>query len=173
MTGQKQNDYQLYVVLTTSVKTSTTTRMASEEKRITCGDPAVPPNYLPSGIMYLKALLKLTEVDTRATSAHIRKQLSQLPNNMMKTAKSDVKVFNRHAQQLLDCLPARGETADDAILHLLDAYENTEETNFTNWADRTCKIYKTKGMETEDLMKAALQKYQTLVQSDKWCILSQ
>lgn len=169
----KQNDFQLYTLITSSVDSSTTTRMASEEKRYTCGDPNVPANYLPSGIMYLKILLKLAEVDTRATSAHIRKQLSQLPTYIVKKAKNDIKAFNEHAQRLLDRLAARGEKADDAILHLLDAYENTDDTNFTNWADRTRETYELNGMEVDDLMQAALQKYQTLVQADKWCVLSQ
>ena len=82
-----QNNYQLYLCLTTLVDAETKKRMVNESEVYMAHIQQV--DYF-CGVSYLKLLLSKAEVDTRANASHILCNFSHLDVFMKETANNDV-----------------------------------------------------------------------------------
>jgi hypothetical protein len=128
-TRKRQNNYQLFVCLTNSIDDNTKRLLAFEEK-VYCA------NGHPCGVTYLKLLLQKAEVDTRATAAHIRRNLNQLNIYMVKEAKHNIVQFNQHVNEQLSILSSRGESSNDIIINLFTGYLACSDKKFIEYIEK-------------------------------------
>ena len=100
-TRAAQNSSQLYECLTRSLTEEAKMRAISNRSQyIVTGTP--------DGPLFLKTLIMLSHIDTRATSAHIRKNLSSL-DTYMSNVSSDIVKFIEYVKLQVVELAARGE----------------------------------------------------------------
>ena len=165
-TRKRQNNYQLFVCITNSVDDYTKRMLAIEEKVYTS-------NGHPCGVTYLKLLIQKAEVDTRATAAHIRRNLTQLNVYMLKEAKHNIIKFNQHVSEQISALASRGETSNDIIINLFTGYLSCSDKKFVEYIEKCQDEYEDGADITyQSLMHKAEEKYQSRILNDEWNSLS-
>jgi hypothetical protein len=107
-----QDNRALYECLNNSLTTEGLAKVRINEVEYMHGNPP-----LPSGLLFLKIVIRESYLDSNATSSMIRIQLSNLDTYIVQ-AGNDINKFNKHVQALLEALNARGETTSDLLTNL-------------------------------------------------------
>ena len=130
-------------------------------------------NGQPCGVTYLKLLIQKAEVDTRATAAHIRRNLTQLNVYMLKEAKHDIIKFNQHVNKQISALASCGEISNDIIINLFTGYLSCSNKKFVEYIEKCQDEYEDGADITyQTLMQKAEKKYQSRILNDEWNSLS-
>ena len=126
-------------------------------------------NDKPSGVLFLKVIVRESSVDSQATSTAIRKRMAELPN-YIKDIGGDIMRFNRHVRLLVHQLRARGEKSNDLLVFVVNAYKKVKDKNFAKWVDDKESKYEDGEIEltVEKLMKQAESKYKILLDKNQW-----
>lgn len=123
---------------------------------------------LPSGLLYLKVLIRESYLDSNATTSMIRLKLSNL-DSYIHTVGNDISKFNAHVKVLLDTLAARGETTQDLLTNLFKGYGACSDKKFVEYIGLKLSDYEEgKDLTSAELMNLALLKYKTLKSRDIW-----
>ena len=129
-------------------------------------------NGITSGPCLVRLLIQEARMDTNATIKRITSQISALPNYMQQV-KSDVSKFNLHVEDLVAQLAARGLESNELLINLFKAYQTCEDEVFKRYIEAKENQYDDgTPMIASDLMKVALTKYQTRLDSGEWQALS-
>jgi hypothetical protein len=146
----------------------TTQQLLACEEKVYCASGH------PYGVTYLKLLIQKAEVDTRATAAHIRRNLNQLNILMAKEAKHNIIKFNQHINEQLSILSSRGESSNNSIINLFTGYLACSDKKFIEYIEKCQNEYK-EGVDIsyQLLMTKAEKKYQSRILNDDWNSLSQ
>jgi hypothetical protein len=124
------------------------------------------------GVCYLKVIIDSYHVNTRSSTAQIRKRLAQLPLYMKQVAKGDVKNLCIHMRNLLDQLQAAGETTMDLLTNLMEALKLAPNSDFQRWFKTRIDMWSTKQIDWKpdgsDLMEEAEQYYMELKTTRNW-----
>ena len=121
-----------------------------------------------SGNLLLKIIVRESHLDTNATSASIRKKLTNL-DRYLPTIGQDITKFNTYVKLLIDGLRSRGESTSDLLINLFKGYSACSDREFIEYIKRKEDAFE-EGSEitTDQLMKYADEKYKTLLQKGTW-----
>lgn len=157
-----QDASMMYEFLRDSLTEGARARLATDSVKYTI-------NGLRNGPCYLKTLLIKFYVETRATNFHLRQKLQRLPTTIAEM-KFDIATFNDHVRELVQDLAAGGETSNDLIVYVFDAYLKVKDNSFMRYIERKKEAYDdgSENVTVEVLMDLALVKYNQLKQSNTW-----
>ena len=79
-----------------------------------------------------KLMIQKSVIDKRATSTHLRENLTNL-DAYMSTVNSDIENFNQYVQVNVDGLKARGESTHNLIINLFKAYQVASDGKFVRY----------------------------------------
>ncbi len=121
-----------------------------------------------SGNLLLKITIRESHLDTNATSASIRKKLTNL-NRYLQTIGHDITKFNNYVKLLEDGLRSRGEATNDLLINLFKDYVACTDKEFIDYIRRKEDSFKEGAAITPDqLMQYADEKYKSLLQKRIW-----
>jgi hypothetical protein len=133
----------------------------SEQYRI--GD-----NDLCSGVALLKIIIRESHLDTNATTNQIRTKLSNLDSYIL-TVDSDIGKFNQYVKLLIQSLTARNQKTSDLLINLFKGYGAVSDEVFRAWLMRKQDDHEEgEEMTPDELMIAAKNKYDTMVEKGTW-----
>ena len=160
-----QNDCQFYLCLSSSLAEAGNIKLIAEQDTHAI-------NGRPSGSLFFKLSMQKAIVDARATSSHMRENLTNL-DTCITTIDSDIAKFNQHVKVNREGLKARGETTDDLMINLFKGYLNAADREFVEHM----KLKKNACDDGDDitadqLMSLALDKFENLRTEGKWMALS-
>jgi hypothetical protein len=125
-----------------------------------------------SGTLLLKLILKKAIIDSRATSANLREQLTTL-DSYMASVDCNVELFNQHVKEVVAGLRARGESTDELVVNLLKAYRVVGDSEFSRCMKNKRDAYDDgEDAQPDPLMSVALAKSQSLIESGVCNIMS-
>lgn len=160
-TRQAQNSYALYLCVMATLSRTARAKVMLKEDEYTV-------NGIRSGPCLLKVVIRLSYLDSNATTKFIRESLSNLDDYML-TVNSDIEKFNEHVEDLTDSLAARGEESQDLLANLFKAYAACEDEGLKEYMDRKESAYdEGQTFQPVQLMKLALDKFATLKLKGKW-----
>jgi hypothetical protein len=87
------------------------------------------------GPLYLKTMLIKFYVETKAMNYHLRQQLQRLPTKIAEL-NYNVSDLNDHVKKILQNLFSGGETSDDLMVNLFEAYLAVNNTAFLRYIER-------------------------------------
>jgi hypothetical protein len=157
-----QDSRMMYEFLRDSLTDGARASLATETAKYTITGTA-------DGPLYLKTMLIKFYVETKATNYHLRQQLQRLPTKIAEL-NYNVSDFNDHVKKVLQNLSSGGETSDDLMVNLFEAYLSVNDTAFLRYIERKKDLYD-EGLEeltAAALMDAALIKYNSLTLDEKW-----
>ena len=121
-----------------------------------------------SGNLLLKIIVRESHLDTNATSASIRKKLTNL-DRYLPTIGQDITKFNTYVKLLVDGLRSRGEVTSDLLINLFKGYSACSDREFIEYIKRKEDSFEEgAGITPDQLMKYADEKYKTLLQKGTW-----
>ena len=124
------------------------------------------------GLCYLKTIIDCYHVNTRSSTAEIRKKLAQLHIYMKHTAKGDVVQLCIYTRDLLDKLRAAGEDTQDLLTNLMEALRQAPNHHFQRWLNTRIDLWSTKKVDWQadgmDLMQEAEGYYLELKTRNMW-----
>jgi hypothetical protein len=122
--------------------------------------------------MLLKVIIDCYHVNTRSSTAQIRKRLAQLPQYMKLIAKGDVQQLCIHTRNMMDQLQAAGETTMDLVTNLMEALKLAPNADFQRWLKMRIDMWSFKQLDWKqdgsDLMEEAEQYYLELKITSSW-----
>ena len=123
------------------------------------------------GVLMLYELINMVATETRATVSSIVKTLTGSGlTQLMEKSKSDIKEFNNQVNMLIVALRARRREIPDIVPYLFEAYQACEDTTFVAYMTRKEEQYEDRTLDAvtnTSLMNMALEKYKTLLASEK------
>ena len=160
---ERQDSYMLYKCLMASL-----TVEARRKVSLWAGQYRIGENNVCSGMALLKIIIRESHLDTNATTNQIRTKLSNLDQYIM-TIDGDIHRFNDYAKSLVQALSARNQTTSDLLINLFKGYGAVSDVEFRNWLIRKQEQHE-EGTEItpDDLMLAAKNKYDTMVERGTW-----
>ena len=131
--------------------------------------PALPGNQkIPSGLCFLKVLVRESHLDTNATTSMIRQKLSDL-DSYINVVGNDISKFNGHVKMSLDTLASRGETTQDLLTNLFKGYGACSDKTFVDYiAKKQDECDEGKEMTAPRLMQLADTKCRTMKDKEIW-----
>ena len=121
-----------------------------------------------SGVLLLKVIVRESHIDTNATTSQIRLKLSSL-DEYMKKIESNIPTFNQHVKLLVQALKARKQTTEDLLINLFKGYAAASDQNFREYISRKQDLHdEGNTVSPSDLMTAAKNKYDILVEREQW-----
>ena len=125
-------------------------------------------NKIPYGPLLLKVIIRESHIDTRFTSRAIRINLREL-DQYMPRVNCDIKKFNSYVTGLINDLNARGESSNDLLMNLFEAYKVVDDDEFNRFILIKEQEYDDgQDITVQTLMRKAETKYATLVQRNAW-----
>ena len=85
-----------------------------------------------SGECFLKIIIRASYLDSNATVATMRLNLTNL-DEYMTTNGSDIVAFNAYVQSQIDGLAARGEVTSDLLVNLFKGYKMVKDKPFIDY----------------------------------------
>ena len=134
-TRDAQNSHQLFQFLYGSMDDAAQARLGVQERDYLIHAPAQPAVLIFNGPLYLKTIIGLAHIDTRATAAHIRQSLAKLPAKLAEL-NFDISEFNDYVKLQRGALLARGEESTNLLVNLFDALASVPDVPFTQYVDR-------------------------------------
>lgn len=164
-TRKAQNSMQMYLCLSNSLTKEAQEKIVDESSMYTISE-------ITSGPLYFKLLMQKANLDNKATTFHLREQLTNLDTYMV-TVESNVETFNNHVKKFRAGLRFRGERTDDLLINLFKGYYAAADKEFVSYM-RTHKDRYSDGEDytEEQLLNLALNKYTDLKREGKWTTLS-
>ena len=124
-----------------------------------------------NGPAMLRVVLSLVGINTRATVSVIRASLRNLPSKMTEV-NSNITKFNEFVKSQVSELTARGETTDDLMSSLFDAYRTADDDDFVNYMQMKENDYEDDGAAAvttpEEIMNVAEAKYKIMIVKRTW-----
>ncbi len=121
-----------------------------------------------SGNLLLKIIVRESHLDTNATSASIRKKLTNL-DQYLPTIGHDITKSNTYVKLLIDGLRSRGKATSDLLINLFKGYSVCSDREFIEYMKRKEDSFEEGNEITPDqLMKYADEKYKMLLQKGSW-----
>ena len=158
-----QNTYMLYKCLMSSLTNNAKKRISLWSEQYRIGD-----NDLCSGVALLKIIIRESHLDTNATTNQIRTKLSNLDSYIL-TVDSDIGKFNQYVKLLIQSLTARNQKTSDLLINLFKGYGAVSDEVFRAWLMRKQDDHEEgKEMTPDELMIAAKNKYDTMVEKGTW-----
>jgi hypothetical protein len=156
-----QESFQLYQALMNSLS-------AAGRAKVTIWATDYTINDLPSGVLLLKKIIQVSMIDTNATAAYIRTQLSSLDNYII-TMGSDITKFNQHVKSLVLQLQKRRETSNDLLTNLFKGYRACDDRKFVEYIEKKQEAYEEgEDIDPDRLMALAENKYKLRLQNNEW-----
>jgi hypothetical protein len=129
-------------------------------------------NGHPDGACMLKVIISLAYIDTQATSAFIRTELTRM-DEKIRSFQYDVKKFNTWVKGQVSALAARGETTSDLIVNLFKGYEAVPDKVFKDYIEQKKSTFEEGGtINPDEMMQLAQNKYEGRVLAQTWNALS-
>ena len=158
-----QDNRALYECLNNSLTTEGLAKVRINEAEYMRGNPP-----LPSGLLFLKIVIRESYLDSNATSSMIRTQLTNLDTYIAQVG-NDINKFNKHVQTLLEALNARGETTTDLLTNLFKGYAACSDKTFVRYiSDKQAEYEEGRNFDPVELMVMAETKYKILKTKDIW-----
>jgi hypothetical protein len=124
----------------------------------------------PSGPCFLKVIIGKATVDTIATVNVLRSSIANLVAKMAEH-NSNIKTFNSHVTFLKNSLTSRMEQVPELMMNLFKAYASAADDDFVRYIQNKRDAYEDGAiMTTEQLMSAALNKYELKVEDSSWSV---
>ena len=160
--GRESQNNQMLLKLTTE---SITSRV---RQKIGNNESAYTVSGIRVGTMIFKLIMNKTIIDTRATAAAFRRDLSNL-DIFMATCNSNIELFNDHVSTAVDGLKARDERVDDLMTHLFKGYKIASDIKFVAYIElQETQYMQGSDLTTDLLMTQALNDYNTKIISNTW-----
>jgi hypothetical protein len=122
----------------------------------------------PDGACLLKVVISLAYIDTQATSAFIRTELTRMDTKIA-SLNYDIKKFNAWVKGQVSALAARGETTSDLIVNLFKGYEAVPDRVFKDYIEQKKSNFEEGSAITSDeLMQLAQNKFEGRVLAKTW-----
>jgi hypothetical protein len=162
-TRKAQDTYMLYRCLMASLTSEAKKKVMIWSDQYQIGD-----NKMSSGVALLKVIIRESHLDTSATTNQIRTKLSALDTYIL-TINSDIGKFNQYVKLLVQSLTARNQKTSDLLINLFKAYGSVSDEVFRAWLVRKQDDHDEGNELTPDeLMMAAKNKYDTMVEKGTW-----
>jgi hypothetical protein len=166
-----QNAEQLLSCLQASISKYVYNRIHQLESKYTITRQPEGDTVL-DGVCYLKVIIDCYHVNTRSSTAQVRKKLANLDGYMKNVAKGDVVQLCVYTRGLLDQLRAAGEDTLDLLVNLMEALKLTPNTDFKDWLKVRLQQWSTKQIDYKqdgsDLMAEAEEYYAELKTTRAW-----
>ena len=160
-TRNAQNSVQIFNCLHNSLTEDGKARVCIESDQYTI-------NGTTDGPLFLKVILKIAHIDTRATVTVIRTSLSKL-DSKMEQLQDNVIEFNEFVKTQRGALSARGEKTLDLLTNLFKGYKTVADERFVKYIEAKEDAYNEgKDITEDELMDLATTKYRTLVESGQF-----
>lgn len=125
----------------------------------------------PSANLLIKILVRECHLDTNATVATIRLNLTKLDEYIV-TIGYDISKMNDYVQTNIQELESRGESSEDIVLNLFKGYMNAKDARFRNYIQTKKDAYDEATGEPpfshDQLMVLAENKYKTMKINREW-----
>lgn len=125
----------------------------------------------PSGVMFLKFIIKTSMIDTKATSSLLATQLIRLPQHM-KSIRFNIEKFNLHVETLREKLRQRNEQAPQLIHNVLMAYREVKDPEFNMWYSSIRSQYDSdltgQTVTLDKVLDEGLNKFKTVESEGNW-----
>jgi YHS domain-containing protein len=159
-----QNSSQMYDFLIASITDGMLAKVMSRRETFTSAAG------FQDGPSLLKVIVTIAHVDTRAQAGYIRKCLARLHLTILTPEYNcDIQKFNEHIVVLEEGLAARGESSQDILMNVQDAYMACKDADFVRHAkDEYSKWEQGAPITLQDYMDSALTKYKTLKMKGLW-----
>ena len=158
-----QDTYMLYKCLMASLTNAAKKRISLWSDQYRIGN-----NDLCSGVALLKIIIRESHLDTNATTNQIRTKLSNLDSYIL-TVDSDIGKFNQYVKLLVQSLTARNQRTSDLLINLFKGYGAVSDEVFRAWLMRKQDDHEEgEELTPDDLMIAAKNKYDTMVEKGTW-----
>ena len=158
-----QNNYMMSLFLMTSLTEEAIARLHPYRNEYTINNKICAP------LLY-KVIMRQATIDSKATSEALRQNLNELAS-YAPTVDGDVDMINSRFDENYTQLIARGETVDDPIAKLFDAYNNVPCSQFKTYITHVYEDYlddKLSNFTHEKLMTMATRKFNYLKQKGLW-----
>lgn len=162
-TRAAQNNNMMAIFLMASLTEEATARLTPYRNEYTINGKIVAP------LLY-KVIMRQATIDSKATSENLRANINELPS-YVPTVGGDVDKINQRFDENYSQLIARGETVDDPIAKLFDAYLNVGCSHFKTYITHVYEEYlddKLANFTHEKLMAMATRKFNYLKQKGLW-----
>jgi hypothetical protein len=157
-----QNNMQLYNCLVHSLTETGQNKIMHETDKFTDANGRI------CGVCYLKVIIDSARVETNATTAHIRTNLSHLDSQMYNKDYNIIE-FNNYVKGQVAELNACGETSNDLLINLFAGYTSVPEPAFVQYITKKRDLYdEGQNITPVQLMAYAENKYKTMVQATMW-----
>jgi hypothetical protein len=156
-----QNSLQIYNCLSASLTEGGMARTSLHSAEYTL-------NGITDGVLFLKIIIRLSHIDTRATVTVIRTRLSSLDHKIVEL-QDDIVAFNEHVRLQRLSLEARGERTLDLLVNLFKGYKAVADAKFVAYIGRKEDSYN-EGTDISEnaLMDLAEAKYQIMLENGEW-----
>jgi uncharacterized coiled-coil protein SlyX len=122
-------------------------------------------NGFTDGLLFLKVILQLAHIDTRATITVICTRLSMLDSKMVHL-QDNITEFNKFVKAQRVSLEARGKTMLDLLVNLFKGYKASADDRFVTYIESKEDDYNEgQNMSPDTLMELTESKYKTLVKT--------
>ncbi len=160
---EAQDTYMLYKCLMASLTNAAKKRISLWSDQYRIGD-----NDLCSGVALLKIIIRESHLDTNATTYQIWTKLSNLDSYIL-TVDSNIGKFNQYVKLLIQSLTARNQKTSDLLINLFKGYIAVSDEVFRAWLMRKQDDHEEgEEMTPDELMIAAKNKYDTMVEKGTW-----
>ena len=124
---ESQNNQMLVKLITESISPKVRQKIGNNEAAFTVDGIRI-------GTLMFKLIMNKTIIDTRATAAAFRRDLSNL-DIFMATCNSNIELFNEHVSTAVEGLRARDERVDDLMTHLFKGYKIASDIKFVAYIE--------------------------------------
>jgi hypothetical protein len=130
-----QNSHQMYQFTFNYLDDQAQAKLTLKEADYCIEDPENPGTKFYNGPLYVKTLIGVAHVDTRATASHIHSSLSKLS---AKITELDYNIgeFNNYVKLQRSTLLARGEQSTDLLVNIFEALGTVPDEAFVTYIDR-------------------------------------
>jgi hypothetical protein len=168
-----QDSEQLYQCLLNSITADALNRLMNvkEEFNVNVG---APPNVreVTDGPLLLATIISLSYTNTRSMGAIYRTNITNLHDKMQQMKDGNVKELNAYVRLQRNLIAAGGGTCEDLAYHLIRAYKQTGDAEFTTYIKQKEQAWKdgslTWDSQGNELMKIAETYYIDAIENGVW-----
>ena len=123
-----------------------------------------------SGNLLWKVIVRECGLDTKTTTAFLRRSLINL-NEYMSRVQDNILKFNMHVKQCVHSLKERGESSSDLLIKISKRYLLCKNKTFVKYVQQMLDLDKDDSFGTltpDTLMLKGANKYKILKQNGKW-----
>jgi hypothetical protein len=168
-----QNSHQMYQFAFNSLDDQAQAKLTLKEADYYIEDPEHPGSKYYNGPLYVKTLIGIAHVDTRATASHIRSSLSKLSAKIAELD-YDIEKFNEYVKLQRSALLARGEQSTDLLVNIFEALGTVPDEAFVSYVDIIKDNYNMGDAKVDEdyLMTMTESKSRTMKQEGKYNVPS-